>query len=130
MRVSIVRSGDLCNEFLIDAKLHIDTIVRDDQYSDTYRYPYEPTAYAVLERIAESGYITKNDLLIDYGSGKKGNGRTIGKRRKRMYFCGSRLFAKEDVVRFALGGCWNEQEQVRREYRYEREVRIDKRSCS
>ena len=58
------------NEFLIDAKLHIDTIGRDDQYSDTYRYPYEPTAYAVLERIAESGYITKNDLLIDYGSGK------------------------------------------------------------
>ena len=58
------------DEFLIDAKLHIDTIGRDDKYSDTYRYPYEPTAYAVLERIAESGYIAKDDLLIDYGSGK------------------------------------------------------------
>ena len=58
------------DEFLIDAKLHIDTMGRDDKYSDTYRYPYEPTTYAVLERIAESGYITKDDLLIDYGSGK------------------------------------------------------------
>ena len=58
------------DEFLLDAKLKIDTIGRDDKYSDTYRYPYEPTAYAVLERIAESGYITRDDLLIDYGSGK------------------------------------------------------------
>ena len=58
------------DEFLIDAKLHIDTTGRDERYSDTYRYPYEPTAYGVLERIAESGYITKDDYLIDYGSGK------------------------------------------------------------
>lgn len=58
------------DEFLIDAKLHIETTGRDDQYSDTYRYPYEPTAYSVLARIAESGFITEEDLLIDYGSGK------------------------------------------------------------
>lgn len=58
------------DEFFIDAKLHIDTVGRNDKYSDTFRYPYEPTAYTVLERVAESCYITKEDGLIDYGSGK------------------------------------------------------------
>lgn len=47
---------------MIDAKLHIDTIGRDDKYSDTYRYSYEPTAYAVLERIAEND--DRNRVLI------------------------------------------------------------------
>ena len=38
--------------------------------ADAYRYPYEPTPYSVLERLAESGYIKKDNILMDYGCGK------------------------------------------------------------
>lgn len=57
-------------EFLIDDKLGIKTTGRNDEFSDSFRYPYEPTTYSVLDRIAEEGYITKQDHLVDYGSGK------------------------------------------------------------
>lgn len=50
--------------------LKIKTTGRDDTNSDTYRYPYEPTAYAVLERLANEGYICKKNTLLDYGCGK------------------------------------------------------------
>lgn len=53
-----------------DKLLHIKTTGRDDSHSDSYRYPYEPTPYSVLERLANSGYIRKSNTLIDYGSGK------------------------------------------------------------
>ena len=53
-----------------DKLLHIRTSGRDDSHSDQYRYPYEPTPYTVLERLADSGYIRKNNLLLDYGCGK------------------------------------------------------------
>ncbi len=53
-----------------DRILHIKTTGRDDSRSDQYRYPYEPTPYSVLERLADSGYIGKNNTLIDYGCGK------------------------------------------------------------
>ncbi len=53
-----------------DKLLKIKTTGRDDSHSDTYKYPYEPTPYAVLERLANSGLITKKDVLLDYGSGK------------------------------------------------------------
>ena len=43
---------------------------RDDSNSDQYRYPYEPTPYSVLERLANTGYIRKNNTLLDYGCGK------------------------------------------------------------
>ncbi len=42
----------------------------DDSNADQYRYPYEPTPYSVLERLANTGYIRKNNTLIDYGCGK------------------------------------------------------------
>ena len=42
-----------------DKLLHIRTTGRDDSHSDQYRYPYEPTPYSVLERLANSGYIGK-----------------------------------------------------------------------
>ncbi len=58
------------NETKWDKLLHIKTTGRDDSRSDQYRYPYEPTPYTVLERLANSGYITKKNLLIDYGCGK------------------------------------------------------------
>lgn len=50
--------------------LQIKTTGRDDSRSDTEHHPYEPTDYCVLERLANSGYITKQNTLIDYGSGK------------------------------------------------------------
>lgn len=53
-----------------DKLLHIKTTGRDDSRADQYRYPYEPTPYSVLERLANSGYITKKNTLVDYGCGK------------------------------------------------------------
>lgn len=58
------------NEFLIDEKLGIRTTGRNDEFADSFRYPYEPTTYSVLDRVAEEGYITQDDYLVDYGSGK------------------------------------------------------------
>lgn len=42
-----------------DKLLKIKTTGRDDSHSDQYRYPYEPTPYCVLERLANSGLIGK-----------------------------------------------------------------------
>lgn len=53
-----------------DKLLKIKTSGRDDTKSDCFRYPYEPTPYAVLERLANSGFIRKKDVLLDYGCGK------------------------------------------------------------
>lgn len=57
-------------EKLWDERLQIQTIGRDDTNSDEYRYPYEPTPYSVLERLADSGLIGKEDVVLDYGCGK------------------------------------------------------------
>ena len=53
-----------------DKLLKIKTTGRDDSNSDQYRYPYEPTPNGVLERLANSGYIRKKDVVLDYGCGK------------------------------------------------------------
>lgn len=53
-----------------DRLLHIRTTGRDDSHSDQYRFPYEPTPYSVLERLANAGYIRKGNTLLDYGCGK------------------------------------------------------------
>lgn len=58
------------NEITWDKLLHIKTTGRDDSNSDQYRYPYEPTPYSVLERLANSGLIRKKDVVLDYGCGK------------------------------------------------------------
>ena len=58
------------NETQWDKILKIKTTGRDDSHSDQYRYPYEPTSYMVLERLANSGLIRKNNTLVDYGTGK------------------------------------------------------------
>lgn len=50
--------------------LQIRTMGRDDSSADQYRYPYEPTPYSVLERLADSGRIRKGNTLLDYGCGK------------------------------------------------------------
>ena len=58
------------NESTWDKLLKIKTTGRDDSNSDQYRYPYEPTPYCVLERLANSGLIRKKDVVLDYGCGK------------------------------------------------------------
>ncbi|MBR5502577.1 MAG: SAM-dependent methyltransferase [Oscillospiraceae bacterium] len=57
-------------EHLWDKHLQIKTSGRDDTAADQYHYPYEPTPYSVLERLANSGLLTKRDTLLDYGCGK------------------------------------------------------------
>ena len=53
-----------------DNRLQIKTVGRDDTNSDEYRYPYEPTPYSVLERLASTGLFGKGDAVLDYGCGK------------------------------------------------------------
>ena len=60
----------LDNENMWDKLLQIKTTGRDDSNSDQYRYPYEPTPYGVLERLANSGLIRKKEVVLDYGCGK------------------------------------------------------------
>ena len=50
--------------------LRIKTTGRDDTRSDTFRYPYEPTSYEVLERLPNTGFIGKNNTMLDYGCRK------------------------------------------------------------
>lgn len=58
------------NEMTWDKLLKIKTTGRDDTNADQYKYPYEPTPYSVLERLANSGEIRKGNVLLDYGCGK------------------------------------------------------------
>ena len=70
-----------------DLSLQIKTTGRDDLSADRYHHPYEPTPYCVLERLAGSGLIGKEDVVLDYGCGKgrvgfflscRTNAKTIG----------------------------------------------------
>ena len=70
-----------------DKLLQIQTRGRDALGADEYHHPYEPTPYSVLERLANSGLIGKDDVVLDYGCGKgrvgfflsyRTNARTIG----------------------------------------------------
>lgn len=58
------------HEHTWDKRLQIQTTGRDDSNADEYRYPYEPTPYCVLERLATSGFIREGDVVLDYGCGK------------------------------------------------------------
>ena len=58
------------HEHTWDKRLQIHTTGRDDSNADQYRYPYEPTPYSVLERLADSGCIREQDVVLDYGCGK------------------------------------------------------------
>ena len=53
-----------------DKLLQIATVGRDDKNADEYRYPYEPTPYCVLERLAETELFGREDTVLDYGCGK------------------------------------------------------------
>ena len=55
-------------DYLIDAKLHIETVGRNDSFSTDHLYPYEPTSYPVLDRLIEDEYIaylsTFNEVMF------------------------------------------------------------------
>ena len=53
-----------------DKLLQIQTCGRDESGADEYHYPYEPTPYCVLERLAKSGFFGEGDVVLDYGCGK------------------------------------------------------------
>lgn len=57
-------------ERMWDKLLQIKTTGRDETGADAYHHPYEPTPYSVLERLADSGLIGKDDRVLDYGCGK------------------------------------------------------------
>lgn len=57
-------------ETVWDKRLQIKTCGRDEVNADQYRYPYEPTPYSVLERLARHGMIGAGDTVLDYGCGK------------------------------------------------------------
>lgn len=60
----------IANDIKWDRKLNIDTNVPDFGEEDYQNYGYDPTPYIVLEELIKTGYITKGDVLIDYGCGK------------------------------------------------------------
>ena len=53
-----------------DLTLGIRTTGRDESNADQYHHPYEPTPYSVLERLADSNLISRDDVILDYGCGK------------------------------------------------------------
>jgi len=53
-----------------EKKLNIDTGAARHEKDDQNHSRYEPTPYAVLGRLAESGQIGRDDMLVDYGCGK------------------------------------------------------------
>ena len=57
-------------EVELDRFLKIKTNGRDDSASTPINYPYEATPYCVLQTLANSGYISKRDKIIDFGCGK------------------------------------------------------------
>lgn len=57
-------------EVELDKLLKIKTNGRDDTNSNHINYPYEATPYSVLQVLANSGYVTKRDNIIDFGCGK------------------------------------------------------------
>ena len=53
-----------------DKLLRIETCGRDETNADEYHHPYEPTPYCILERLADSGFFGREDMVLDYGCGK------------------------------------------------------------
>ena len=53
-----------------EKKLNICTAAAAYERDDSHHSRYEATPYAVLERLARQGEITRADVLVDYGCGK------------------------------------------------------------
>lgn len=62
--------NQIFNDELKDKLIGISTTGRDDKSSDDTHSPYEPTAYAVLDKILQEGYISDDNTLVDFGCGK------------------------------------------------------------
>lgn len=58
------------NDAKWEKKLRIRTAAAQYEKKDGHHSPYEPTSYAVLERLAGSGWLSREDILVDYGCGK------------------------------------------------------------
>ena len=56
-------------EYMIKIDLELGIYTRDLilSYADDDHRCYEPTPYYVLEKLIESGYLTKDNILVDYG---------------------------------------------------------------
>ena len=67
----------------IAAKYDVKT--RDDSNADDHRYPYEPTPYKVLLRLATSCYFSEKDTVLDYGCGKGRVGFFLAPHTKAKY---------------------------------------------
>ena len=52
-----------------EKKLNIRTSGKIDHFVSQACNPYEPTDYRVLQALAESGYVTADSHVLDYGSG-------------------------------------------------------------
>lgn len=53
-----------------EKKLGVCTGAGDYEKEDLNHSRYEPTGYDVLARLAESGYLSRESVLVDYGCGK------------------------------------------------------------
>lgn len=53
-----------------DRRLNIETASASFEKDDKNHSRYEPTSYAVLERIKNSGLLDENSIAVDYGCGK------------------------------------------------------------
>lgn len=53
-----------------EKKLGISTAPAAFEKDDKNHSRYEPTSYAVLDCLARSGHITRDDVVVDYGCGK------------------------------------------------------------
>ena len=53
-----------------ESEMHIDTCGRDGSAEDERHHAYEPTPYEVLEELSNSGWIGRENVLVDYGCGK------------------------------------------------------------
>ena len=89
-----------------ERKLGISTAPAAFEKDDKNHSRYEPTGYGVLERLARSGHISREDVAVDYGCGKGRVGfylnyalgcRTIGVE----YNEGLCLAARENLKTFA-----------------------------
>ena len=69
---------DITPEVLMDSmseqwwekKLNIRTAGKVDHFIEEACNPYEPTDYCILEALADSGYISSDSHVLDYGCGK------------------------------------------------------------
>lgn len=92
-----------------DKKLNIHTSGRDDSGADAYHHPYEPTPYVVLERLADSSYINRDNIVIDYGCGK-------GRVSFFLHYCvGCRTIGLEYDQQIFEQALWNQEQYPKTE---------------